>query len=103
MKNSSTAALFSASVTGREQPARQRDSKTRRRGDKETRRQADENKESGEWGKPRFLFIFLSPSLSVSPSPPLLVSLSPCLSFDVGARLYDVNLIADCDPFYVLI
>jgi hypothetical protein len=30
-------------------------------------------------------------------------SLSPRLFFDVGARLYDVNLIADCDPFYVLV
>src|SRR5262245_45459107 len=40
-------------------------------------------------------------SIALSPRRP--VAPSPRLFFYVRARLYDVNLIADCDPFYVLI
>src|SRR5262245_53181997 len=56
-------------------------------------------------GTERRFFSAVSQSLRPSVPPSLRPSVSPslCLFFHVGARLYDVNLIADCDPFYVLV
>src|SRR5262249_6711499 len=119
-KNSSTAVLFSTSGLGREQPVRQREIARGRQGDRETRRQGDKEKESSERIMPLSIFISppcllvsSSPCLSFCLSPCPLVYLSPCLLvplsplcglfFDVGSRLNDVNLIAYCDPFDVLI
>src|SRR5262247_3374602 len=67
-KNSSTAALFSASVTGREQPARQR--KKRRQRDRGMERRRDGGTE-GRRGGETFFLCGLSVSPSLHPSVPL--------------------------------
>src|SRR5438128_734606 len=81
----STAAKIGRSMKNREITAsfhltsRQGDKETRRQGDKETRRQGDKETRRGGERETRGSWLLLFPYLPLSPSPPLLFSLSPSL------------------------